>query len=351
MTDRIGPRGLKANASGIRTVLVFRALNLGDMLCAVPALRALRAGLPHARISLCGLPWARSFVRRFSRYLDEFIEFPGYPGLPERNCSGSDLNAFLRQMQDRRFDLAIQMHGSGSISNAVIESVGARFVAGFHPEGFPVRDRHLFAAYPASLPEVERNLSLIRLIGFSASDPELEFPFLPDDGLDLSASAELHAIPARTYACIHPGASSRTKCWPVAHFAAVASHLRQWGLTVVVTGNRHESDLAAAISELLQHDCIDAASLDLSLGSLALLIRDSRLLVCNDTGVSHIASALRVPSVVLFSTADPLRWAPRDCGLHRSLGGQGTIPSVPDVLAELRNLLAAEEYPSCQPAS
>ncbi len=310
-----------ANLDAIpQRIVILRALQLGDLLCAVPAFRVLRAALPSAQITLVGLPWAVQFVERFNCYLDSFIEFPGYPGLPERTPLLTHIPAFLLETQQQAFDLAIQMHGSGSIVNPLVVLLGARANAGYYLPGEYCPDPIRFIAYPEGLPEVRRHLRLMEALGIQSQGDHLEFPLTERDAQELQALPELEGLLPGNYVCIHPGARARNRRWSPERFAVVADALAAQGLGVVLTGSKEEGELTRAVAAAMRGPAIDLAGRT-SLGALALLLKESRLLVSNDTGVSHVAAALHVPSVVIFSASDPARWAPLDRELHRVVDG------------------------------
>jgi ADP-heptose:LPS heptosyltransferase len=321
------------------TVIVFRALHLGDMLCAAPALRALREALPGAHIALAGLPWAQQFVQRFGTYLDEFIAFPGHPLLPEQPVRQEALARFYADLCARRFDLAIQLHGNGEVSNEIVGGFGAAAMAGFCRGQAVTRERTVLLPYPDAGAEPERLLRLMEHIGAEASSRDLEFPLLPEDEDALHATGLPERLQRADYFCVHPGARKRDKCWPPGHFARVADQLaEEFGLQPVLTGAADEADLTAQVAHSMRHKPIDAAGA-WPIGAMARLMRDARLILCNDTGVSHIAAGLHVKSVVVFSKADIARWAPLDRHAHRCIWDPGG-ERVQVVLQHARALLA-----------
>lgn len=320
------------------SLVIFRALQLGDMLCAVPALRALRTALPAARIALVGLPWASQFAERFPAYIDDFLPFPGHHLLPEQQVNIDAVAPFYAAVHQHRFDLALQMHGSGEVTNAIVQSFGARCVAGFgKPLRQPGRD-DFFYPYPDSGPEPLRLLELTEQLGAPPIGTHLEFPITAADERELAASGVADGLEPGAYLCIHPGARWRDKCWQPRLFAQVADRLAtEFGLTVVLTGSSNEAALTAAVAQHMRMPAIDAA-VPLSIGAMAALMRRAKLLLCNDTGVSHIAAGLKLRSVVVFSKADIRRWAPLDQQRHRCLWDPEGERAV-EVLAEARALL------------
>jgi ADP-heptose:LPS heptosyltransferase len=290
------------------------------MLCAVPALRALRGAYPHARITLIGLPWSHKFAARYPDYIDEVIEFPGHPEMPEREPEHDALPGFLREVRDREVDLAIQLHGNGRITNPLVARFGARSLAGFRDPSSSERPDGTFIPWPSFGYESDRLLTLVSALGIETRGAQLEFPVREEDEAELRALVRAGgwSLGQSLYVCIHPGARHAAKRWPPDRFAVVADALAERGLQVVLTGTAAESAITGAVAAAMRHRAVDAAG-PMSVGALAALMRDARFVVCNDTGVSHLAAALRVPSVVVFLAADPDRWAPLDETRHRAL--------------------------------
>lgn len=298
-------------------IAVFRALQLGDMLCAVPALRALRHALPAAHITLIGLPWAADFVRRIG-YVDDFIEFPGFPGLPEREPDLLALPDFFATVRDRQFDLAIQMHGSGGLTNPLVARMEAKAMTGFYIPGAWCPEPELFIPWPEELPEARRLLALTDFLGAPARGEHSELPLLPEEEAAFAELRQQLPVGSRGYVCVHPGARLASRRWGPERFAGVADALAADGYAIVLTGSREEAPLLAEVREAMRAPAIDLAG-HTSLGTLAALVAEARLVVCNDTGMSHVAAAVGTPSVVVASGSDPERWRPLDAIRHRVL--------------------------------
>jgi ADP-heptose:LPS heptosyltransferase len=328
---------MKFDAASVKKIAIFRALQLGDMLCVIPAIRSLRTAFPNAEIILLGLPWAAEFTNRFAKYFDRFIHFPGYAGLPEQEVDICAFNTFIDSVQEEHFDLLLQMQGNGTVVNSLMLLFKARFVAGFHN-----RDSHmasdLFMQYPAEGSEVRRHLQLMTHLGIKSCGDQLEFPLNEQDYREFRTLAA--ALEEEQYVCIHPGSRGAWRQWAPCNFAAVADVCASSGYKVVITGTRDEKSITEQVIHRMAYPSVDLTG-KTTLGSVGALIKNASLLVANCTGVSHIAAATHTPSVVISMDGEPERWGPIDSSLHATIDCSKN-ERLPDVLQAIwRKLLPA----------
>jgi ADP-heptose:LPS heptosyltransferase len=231
--------------ANVERIGVFRALALGDLLCATPALRALKRAYPGSELTLIGLASMRALAERLP-CVDRFIDFPGHPGLPEIEPDLPALPGFVSRMQSERFDLLVQMHGSGSIVNPLLASFHARRVAGFTEPGIYCANPELHIGWPPTGHEIERMLGLIDHLGIPRAGVHLDFPITDADHADLE-----RAVPeprnSPPFVCMHPGVQLHSRRWMPERFARVADALAQRGCRIVLTGTASESDITAQV--------------------------------------------------------------------------------------------------------
>lgn len=296
-------------------IAVFRALNLGDMLCSMPAFKALRAAFPDSHIALIGLESAVPVVERNRDCIDELLVFPGDPAFPEQEVRSGALPEFYREVATRHFDLILQMHGSGLHSNRVVRAMRARRWAGFVPEEGMAESGRLMP-WPDDLPEAQRYLALLEWLGLPVSQSaKPSFQLTPADHAEAARVAQAHGLAPERTIVVHPGARLLSRRWPLERYAAVAAALVSDGWQVAVTGSPAEQELCTDLRVLTSGAVTDLCGAT-SLGGLAAFLSRSRLLICNDTGISHVAASVGTRSVVIASGSDVRRWAPGDARRH-----------------------------------
>ena len=323
-------------APGVRRIAVVRALpGLGDLLCAVPALRAIRHAHPAAHVTLVGLPTSAWFVERYPNLVDDLLAVDGVPGLAEVRPDPTAARRFFARARRRRFDLALQVHGSGVTTNPLTtmldarHQVTARLPGHWRPPGTSVR-------YPTTAPEIHRLLAVTTAAGCPSAGDAIGIRL--DDhhraaAARLAAGGGSDAVP---YVCLHPGASRCDHRWPAVHFAAVGDRLAAAGALVLLTGTSAERPAVRAVTEAMEAPATDLCGRT-DVATLAALYAAAHLVISNDTGAAHIAAAVGVPSVVVFpADGDPDRWAPLDRRRHQALiaaRGGGRWPGTAAVLA------------------
>ena len=313
----VGPLGTALDE--VRRIAVLRGGNIGDLLFALPAIDALKARYPDAHITLlCRPPHAALLANRPSS-VDETVILPivdGVRGEPGQEPDEESIERFFADMQARRFDLAVQIHGGGKFSNPFVRRLGAATAIGLRTPDAGELDRTVPYRYYQH--EVLRALEVVGLVG--APIVVLE-PQVAVTEQDRRRAIELLGFGEGRLLAIHPGATDPRRRWPADRFGDIAARAVAEGVQVVVVGDAGDADLASAVVEAATIAGAPAGSVVSlagagDLGQLIGALAHATVFVGNDSGPRHIAQAVGCATVGIYWVGNVINAGPLGRGRH-----------------------------------
>jgi heptosyltransferase-2 len=354
------------NARPIERIVVRGTNWVGDAVMTIPALRQLRRLFPNAHITLATRAWAEGLFAD-SDFLDDL-----------QVHEGSGLRSVVqqvRQWRKRNFDLAILL--PNSLETALVASL-ARVPLRI---GYATDGRQALLTHPLALPEWRESkhevfyyLKIVAELEWLVKQEQSFLNTQPDGSLEVG---EARKSAARDFLRAHgvregsllvalcPGSiNSRAKRWPAERYAALADRLiDELGAQVLLVGSNAEAGVSQEVSGQMRNPPLTLTG-QTDLAELVATLSLVDLLVTNDTGPAHIASALGRPTLVIFGPTNPLTTRPfsplgeivrkppdcapcmlRDCPIdHRCM----TAITPADVFERARALLIDKPELACQ---
>lgn len=314
-------RRLRPPAVDKRSRVVLSPGHLGDILHAVPMLKALRAGKPGTKIIWLVGPWSQALAQRYARYVDEIRIFG--PNLTpytrgKREWQQSAWTQWRLAMALRREGVECLIapgNGVGRfLANAFCPDLWVGIGDRRPPRVRPEIQTH-FQPYEKDRYEADALAGLLKPLGIEARAERLEYGvaaeeraaavrFLAAEGVDTS----------RPLALLAPGSGWSGKNWLPARFGEVARWLAtERGFQVAWVGGASEATLVPKPAAG-NFNWVGKTELFL----LAALMERAQLFVGNDGGLLHFAAALDVPTVSVWGPTHPGKWGPKGAR-HRQI--------------------------------
>jgi heptosyltransferase-2 len=303
------------NAKRIERIVVRGTNWVGDAVMTIPALKQLRRLFPQAHITLATRTWAEGLFAD-ADFVDDL-----------QVHDGSGLRSVVqqvRQWRKRNFDLAILF--PNSLETALVASL-ARVPLRI---GYATDGRQALLTHPLAFPEWRESkhevfyyLKIIAELEWLINHEQTFLDTQPDGSLEVSDARKLtardllraHGVKGisggNPVVALCPGSiNSRAKRWPSERYAELADRLiDELGAEVMLVGSNTEAQVSTEVRRHMRKQPVILTG-QTDLAELVAILSQVDLLVTNDTGPAHIASALGRPTLVIFGPTNPLTTRP-----------------------------------------
>ncbi len=306
---------MKINWQNVNRVLVVRLRSIGDTVLSTPSLIALRRFLPDAQIDVLLEDWVAPVLDGFEQ-VDNILTV---------SKDAKDRVKIAREIRRTKYDVAFNLHG-GTTSTFLIRASGATHRIGFSNYRYSFLYNHLLTSptdfwKKERLHSAEQQLALLGFVGVPVEDkPKTHLAVTENALYSLKEKLTVEAQKREVYfgekdedffgkfALFHPTAAFDTKQWATESFARIAELLREKGLQTIAIATKKEREV---LEKLEKFSKIPILTFDnLTLPEITALASRAKIFVGNDSGIAHIAAAVKTPTVVIFGSSNRDHWRP-----------------------------------------
>ncbi len=296
----------------VRKILIICLNGMGDVITTTPLVLSVRNAYPDAKILMLVKNKFMENVFGNSNIVNEYIHFD------VKKSNIFKIIKLIMRLRTENFDLSFTATDTDLTKGPILT-----YLAGVPHRVGEVKNlgttvsRHCRYNYPVQLNysqhRVQSNLDLFRKI---SSKEVVSKTFFAIEEIHERKKKEFLCNVFKTdvqqYIIIHPGCKvlESFRRWPIDNYLFVAREITiKYKIPVIFVGGEDESDISLLVDKIANEHIVNAIN-KLDIGVTAALIRGTRLMIGNDSGLMHIAGAVGTPTVSLFSTEKPIRCAP-----------------------------------------
>jgi heptosyltransferase-1 len=317
-------------------VLLVKTSSLGDVVHNFPVVSDIITHFPDARIDwlvdeqFAALPVLHPSVRttipvalrRWRKNLGKTVTW-------------REIASFHRTFSHEPYDIAIDTQGLLKSALVMRDFRGTRW--GFDSRCAREPIASLFYQQTAFVSRGQHAVERNRQLAARA----LNYKVTGDANFGVRASGSCHFdwMRSEEFVVVLHATSREDKCWLEESWVNVGRQLRELGIYCVLPwGSEKERLRSMRLSARIPGSVVPPR---LSLSEIAMLLDNARGVVGVDTGLAHLAAALNVPTVGVYTATDPMLTGLYPNKLARNLGGIGQVPEVTEVIDALRYLMGA----------
>jgi len=289
----LSPRNKLPETNEIKKILIIRIDRIGDLVLSIPMIKSVRQSFPQAHLTVLVNPLTQGILKE-ALFVDEIL-------LCEKGLE-------LRKYQ---FDLVFDLMDDYTLKTAILSfQTTAPYRA-----GFDVKGRGVFFNVKVKPPQdsthfVDQMLELVKAAGGQVKDRSLE---LPINSFADSAAAEFleeeGICKEDLLICIHPCGHYATQRWLPERFAHLLDQLIQrHHAKIILMGSKGEAAQIFNIKEKISKNVIPFIGHPLE--EWTALLRKADLLICNNSGILHMACAVKTPTISMMGPTLTPRWLP-----------------------------------------